>query len=178
MRRALNIRALSNKTFFTNLRIPSLIQLTLPRTSSRGARLCGCRWLPQTRPCTSGTRTLTPPSRSLPWGSEGVLTTLGFWVSTTIFLAEPSTALVTCTEHKLFVRCVSHRGRVHVNVTCMSCNLWSSLRLCMRHQYCGEELCSQCHVNSTPYLTQHTNTLPLTQEVRVPHTTLFSATSL
>ena len=40
-----------------------------------------------------------------------MLTTLSFWVSTTTFLAEPSTALVKCTEHKLFVRCVSHRGR-------------------------------------------------------------------
>ena len=65
-RRALNIRALCKKFFFANLWIPSLFQWTFPNELSWDTpahkRLCGCRWLLQMGPCTSATRTVTPPS--------------------------------------------------------------------------------------------------------------------
>ena len=91
-RRALNIRALCKKFFFANLWIPSLFQWTFPNELSWGEIV----WMP-----------LVAPDGSVHFCNSHSDPTQ---CRRSVFLAEPSTALV-CTEHKLFVRCVSHRGR-------------------------------------------------------------------
>ena len=93
------------------------------------------------------------------------------------FLPGASTTLVTCTEHRLFVRCVSLSGQgscpcdMHVaqlvvptHVVHVTSLLWT-----------GTLFSVSCQQHSK--LTRHSTTSPLAEAVRFPHTTLFSATS-